>query len=59
MFIKSIQLGAKNRIQVRDELLKIRGFRGVSGKTTILPNGEADKKLFTMKIIKKKIVEDN
>ena len=59
MFIKSIGSGAINRIQVRDKLLKIRGFRGVSGKTTILPNGEADKKLFTMKVVKKKILEDN
>ena len=59
MFIKSIQSGAENRIQVRDKLLKIRGFPGVSGKTTILANGEADKKLFTIKIIKKKIMEDN
>ena len=59
MFIKSLQSGAENRIQVRDKLLKIRGFPGVSGKTTILANGEADKKLFTIKIIKKKIMEDN
>jgi hypothetical protein len=40
-------------------LLQIRRFQGVSGETTILPTGEAEKKLFAMKIVKKKIVEDN
>ena len=59
MYIQSIQLGAENRLETRDKLLRIRGFQGVSGRTSILPNGEADKNLFTMKIIKKKISEDN
>jgi len=59
MFVKVIKAGAKNRLQVRDKLSRISGFRGVSGKTTILPSGEADKKLFTMKINKKKITEGN
>jgi len=40
-------------------LLQIRGFQGVSGKTTILSTGEAEKKLFAMKIVKRKIVEAN
>jgi len=59
MYIQSIQLGAENRLETRDKLLRIRGFQGVSGRTSILPNGESDKNLFTMKITKKKIVEDN
>jgi len=59
MLIKTIHSGAKNRIQVKKRLLQIRGFQGVSGKTTILPTGEAEKKLFAMKIVKKKIVEAN
>ena len=59
MFFKTIHSGARNRLQVKSELLQIRRFRGVSGETTILPTGEAEKKLFTMKIVKKKIVEDN
>ena len=59
MLIKTIHSGAKNRIQVKKRLLQIRGFQGVSGKTTILSTGEAEKKLFAMKILKKKIVEAN
>ena len=59
MFVKTIHSGAKNRLQVKKELLQIRRFQGVSVKTTILPTGEAEKTLFTMKIIKKKIVENN
>jgi ABC-type branched-subunit amino acid transport system substrate-binding protein len=59
MFLKTIHSGAKNRLQVKKELLQIRRFQGVSGETTILSTGEAEKKLFAMKIVKKKIVEDN
>ena len=59
MFFKAIHSGAKNRLQVKKELLQIRRFQGVSGETTILPTGEAKKKLFAMKIVKEKIVEDN
>lgn len=59
MFFKTIHLGAKNRLQVKKGLLKIRRFQGVSGETSILPTGEAEKKLFAMKIVKKKIIEDN
>jgi branched-chain amino acid transport system substrate-binding protein len=59
MFFKTIHSGAKNRLQVKKELLQIRRFQGVSGETTILPTGEAEKKLFAMKILKNKIVEDN
>ena len=59
MFVQAILSGAENRLQVREKLTKIRGFRGVSGRTTILPSGEADKKLFTMQISKKKIAEGN
>ena len=59
MFFKTIRSGAKNRLQVKKELLKIRRFQGVSGETTILSTGEAEKTLFTMKIVKNKIFEDN
>ena len=59
MFIKAIRSGANNRLQIKDNLARIRGFRGVSGRTTILHRGEADKKLLIMKINKKKIIEDN
>jgi len=59
MFIQVIRSGAQNRLQVRDHLSSIRGFQGVSGQTTILSTGEADKNLFILKISKKKMVEDN
>jgi len=59
MFLKTIHLGAKNRLQVKKGLLKIMRFQGVSGETTILSTGEAEKKLYTMKIVKNKVVEAN
>jgi ABC-type branched-subunit amino acid transport system substrate-binding protein len=59
MFIQVIRSGAQNRLQVRDHLISIREFQGVSGRTTILPTGEADKNLFILKINKKRVVEDN
>jgi branched-chain amino acid transport system substrate-binding protein len=59
MLVKTIRLGARDRIQVRKGLFKIRDFRGVSGRTTILATGEAEKKLFTIKITKNKISEQN
>ncbi|KMP10338.1 hypothetical protein UZ36_07950, partial [Candidatus Nitromaritima sp. SCGC AAA799-C22] len=59
MFMQAIRSGARNRLEVRNQLSRIRNFHGVSGKTTILPTGESEKKLFTLKIIKKKITEDN
>ena len=59
MFIQAIRSGANNRLQIKDKLNKIRGFKGVSGSTTILPSGEADKKLFTVKINKRKVTEVN
>jgi len=59
LIIKTILSGARNRIQVKKELMQIRGFNGVTGETTILPSGEVEKKIFTMKITGKKISEDN
>ena len=59
LIIKTILSGARNRIQVKKELMRIRGFNGVTGETTILPSGEVEKKIFTMKITGKKISEDN
>jgi len=59
ILIKTIRSGARDRIQVRKGLFKIRNFHGVSGRTTILATGEAEKKLFTIKIVKNKIVEAN
>ena len=58
MFIKTIRSGARNRLQVKKKLAQIRDFHGVSGTTTILPTGESEKKLFTMKVVKKKIIEE-
>jgi branched-chain amino acid transport system substrate-binding protein len=59
LLINTILLGAKNRVQVKNKLMQIRGFHGVTGETTILSNGETEKKLFAMKITGKKIAEDN
>ena len=59
MLISTIHSGAKNRMQVKKALLQIRNFQGVSGETTFLATGESEKKLFAMKVVRKKIVEAN
>ena len=51
LIIKTILSGARNRIQVKKELMQIRGFNGVTGETTILPSGEVEKKLKNLKKI--------
>lgn len=59
MFIEIVLSGVTNRVGVRDRLYAIRDFPGVSGLTTILPSGESDKRLFTLKVEQKSIVEVN
>jgi len=59
MFIEIVLSGVTNRVGVRDRLSAIRDFPGVSGLTTILPSGESDKRLFTLKVEQKSIAEVN
>ncbi len=48
-----------NRQVMKKELLKIKNYRGVSGKTTILPNGDSEKSLFFISIKNNKRVQIN
>lgn len=50
---------ADNRIKMRTQLNQVRDFPGVSGRTTILPSGEAEKHLFSLSFKKKKIIQVN
>jgi len=47
----------KSRSELRDHLLSIRNYDGVTGLTSFKDNGEVDKKLYLFRIVKDKFVE--
>ncbi|MBW2702441.1 MAG: penicillin-binding protein activator [Deltaproteobacteria bacterium] len=47
----------RDRRAFREALLQIKKFEAATGRTTFLPNGEADKELFLLRIKKEEIVE--
>ena len=57
IYIQLIGEGASNRLTVRERLKEITDYPGVSGKTSILSTGDSEKDLFTLQVIRKKIVE--
>lgn len=57
IFFKLIREGAGNRIQIKDQLLAVKDYPGISGTTTILPSGDSEKSLYSLKIKGKKIVQ--
>jgi len=42
--------GKKSRAEIKNALMEIKNFKGVSGETTILPNGDSEKALFFISI---------
>lgn len=48
-----------DRQVMKKELLKIKNFKGVSGETTILPNGDSEKTLFFISIKRNKRIQVN
>lgn len=54
-----LQSGAKTRPQLRDTLLQVRNFPGVSGTTSIDSNGNAEKILYLLTIQGGRIVQLN
>lgn len=50
IMIQSILKGASNRIEVKKYLDVLQDYPGVSGKTSILPGGDSEKELFTLRI---------
>lgn len=59
ILLKLIREGAGDRQQLKTRLHSIKDYPGVSGSTTILPSGDSEKKLFTLKIKGRKIIQVN
>ncbi len=59
IFIKIIRAGADNRIKMWENLKIVKNFPGVTGKTTLLPSGDSEKKIFVLTIKRKKIIQKN
>jgi branched-chain amino acid transport system substrate-binding protein len=57
IFFKSIMSGADNRLKLRESLIKVKNYPGVTGETSILESGESEKRIFTLTVKRKKIVE--
>jgi branched-chain amino acid transport system substrate-binding protein len=59
IFFKSIMSGADNRLKLRDSLVRIKNYPGVTGKTSMLESGDSEKNIFALTVKRKKIVEEN
>jgi len=59
IMIQNILNGADTREKIRDRLNSLQDFPGISGKTTLLPTGDSDKELFTLRIKNRKINQVN
>ncbi|MBW1809717.1 MAG: penicillin-binding protein activator [Deltaproteobacteria bacterium] len=46
-----------SRLELRDQLLELKGFMGVTGRISFDENGDVEKELFLLTVKKKKIVE--
>jgi ABC-type branched-subunit amino acid transport system substrate-binding protein/outer membrane protein assembly factor BamD (BamD/ComL family) len=57
MMIQALRSGVKNRVQMQSYLSTVKDFPGVSGVTTFMANGDADKKMFILKVQGGEIVE--
>jgi len=56
---QAIKLGGENRLKLKENLLKIKSYLGVTGKTYILESGDSTKEIFTLTVKNKKFVENN
>jgi ABC-type branched-subunit amino acid transport system substrate-binding protein/outer membrane protein assembly factor BamD (BamD/ComL family) len=59
LVVQVLQAGAKTRVQLRDGLLQVRDFPGVSGTTSMDPSGNAEKILYLLTIRNGRIVQLN
>ena len=59
IIFKSIISGADNRLKLRDSLIMVNNYPGVTGKTNLLESGDSEKNIFALTVRKKKIVEEN
>jgi ABC-type branched-subunit amino acid transport system substrate-binding protein len=51
--------GAATRFHVREQLLRVQNLAGVSGMTTMRPNGDAGKELYLLSIQNGQIIQLN
>jgi len=59
IMIQSVLKGADNRIKVKEHLDALQNYPGVSGKTSILPGGDSEKELFTLRIKNRRVQQIN
>ncbi len=59
ILIQAILEGADNRLKVKERLDGVKNFPGISGTTTLLPTGDSEKKLFTLRIKNRKVQQMN
>ena len=59
IFFESILSGADNRLKLRESLIKVKNYQGVTGETSLLESGESEKQIFALTVKRKKIVEKN
>ena len=57
ILFKSINLGGNNRLKLKESLIKVKNYSGVTGKTSLLESGDSEKNIFVLTVRKKKIVE--
>ena len=56
---QAIIAGADNRLKLKNKLLKIKNYPGVTGGTDITKSGDSEKNIFALTVRRKKIVEEN
>lgn len=59
IILKILKTGFETREGLRDELLRIKDFPGVSGATTITPSGDSEKLLFILSVKNREIIQIN
>ena len=59
IIFKSINSGASNRLKLKERLIAVENYPGVTGKTSLLESGDSEKNIFALTVRKKKIVEEN
>ncbi len=56
---RAINLGGDNRLELKKNLLRTQNYLGVTGTTYIMESGDSMKKIFTLTVKNKKIIENN
>jgi len=59
MLLRVLKQRAQTREEVREKLRGLHDFRGATGRATVLPNGDLDKRLFVLTVRRGQIVQLN